>query len=220
MSNVIPKFNFSQASIKTDEELKTALSGERGNDKYFRPGKYDVTIASVEYQGPAKDTNWGKFLLTLKGTGEKSIRAQVIVPFRDQKYIGASGKPTMLMFLRFTQFMTALGHTVTLDNLEETLTSVFANPERTLTGKVLGVEIGYDNNHIAYRGKDEIGVKKYVIQMKDGSVLSDASGKEITFPDIDSAKARAEQNQINLQEYVNVLSYHTSAANSKVGGAW
>jgi hypothetical protein len=123
------------------------------------------------------------------------------------------------MYIKFTQFLSAFGTSVTMDNLGETLTTVFANPERTLVGKTLNVEIGYDGNHVEYRGKDDAGIKKYVLVFKDGSVLSDASGREITFPDMDSALARAEANQIDIQRFVNVLSYAPSASTT-TGGNW
>lgn len=64
----IPRFDFSGATIKTEEELQAAEASSNKGDKYFRPGKYDVEISTVEFKGAAKgDANWGQLEITYKG---------------------------------------------------------------------------------------------------------------------------------------------------------
>lgn len=208
----IPKFNFSGSTIKTDEELEQKLA-ETGNNggKYFRPGKHTVTIASVEYQGPAKDDSWGKFLLKLEGTGEKSTTAQVIVPFKDVMYTAKSGKPTTYMFKRIQNFMKALGVELKISNLQDVLTAWFTNPSKTLVGKEVVVNIGYNGNHIAYDGKDSDGNAQFVIKMRDGSVQLDSKTlTPLLFSTRDAAMAMAESLNIEIQEYSSVLDYEVS----------
>lgn len=218
--STIPKFNFSESVIKTEEELQASMESA-GNSKFFRPGRYDVTIESVEYQGLAKDDRWGKFLLTLKGTGEKSIRAQVIVPFRGIEFVNKNGKPSKFNYVKFVEFMTAIGKPVKVEELETLLPAVWSNPDRTLVGLNVGIDVGYDRTHIRYDGKDEIGLKRYAIEYGDGSTLCDASGKVMVFNDYDSALAHAEANQIEIQRFSNVLGYTTpTAGNTNTSTNW
>lgn len=217
MSNAIPKFNLSGSTIKTDEELASlGGSGSRDTSLYFRPGTYQVTITKVEYQGSASDDRWGKFLLHLEGANGKSIRSQVMVPFRDVAFAGKNGKNTGLPFAKFKNFMLGLGIKVSVPTLEATLTEVFTNPDKTLVGRDVSVNIGYQGNYIGYAGKDDAGIKKYNITMKDGSVLADASGKMMTWPEYGAAAEHAEINLITVSKYVDVLDYNegTKAAAS------
>lgn len=218
--STMPKFNFSNASVKTEEELQSSLESLGGQSKYFRPGQHEVTIDSVVYQGNASDPTWGKFLLTLKGTGTKEITAQVMVPFQDIEYRTSTGKTTKYMYLKFVGFMKALGYDVKIENLGELLPTVFTNPERTLVGRNIGIEVGYNGNHIAYRGKDEIGNKLYNIVFKDGSVLCDASKKPMVFNDWEAAARHAEANQTAISKYVEVLSYRTPLNPNTVDASW
>lgn len=218
--SAMPKFNFSNASVKTEEELQSSLESLGGQTKYFRPGQHDVSITKVEYKGNASDPTWGKFVLTLAGTGGKEITSMVMVPFQDIEYRTSNGKTTKYLYLKFVGFMKALGYDVKVENLGELLPEVFTNPERTLVGRNIGVDIGYNGNHIRYDGKDEIGNKKYAIEFKDGSTLCDSSGKVMIFNDWEAAARHAEANQTEISKYVEVLSYRTPANPNKVDANW
>jgi hypothetical protein len=89
---------------------------------------------------------------------------------------------------------------------------VFTNPDKTLVGRDLSANIGYQGNYIGYAGKDEAGINKYNITMKDGSVLADASGKVMTFPEFEAALHHAEVNNIEVRKYVDVLDYNEGKA--------
>lgn len=219
----IPKFSFGGNSIKTDEELTQKLAETTSTGgKYFRPGKHTVKVTAAVYQGLAGDDRWGKFLLTLSGVGEKTTTAQLIVPFKDVMYIAKSGKETLFMFKKIQNFMSALGVTLTVGNLQDTLTQYFSNPAKTLVGKELIINIGYAGNHIGYAGKNAVtGEVEFNIQMRDGSVVCDKSDlTPLLFSTRDAAMAQAEQLAIKIEEYSSVLNYEVSptAKNLSVAG--
>lgn len=206
----IPKFDFSESPIKTEEELQASPESlNQGQNKYFRPGRHDATIVKVEYQGQAKDPTWGKFLVHLEGTGRKEIRSQVMVPFKSVEFIDKSGRPTKFLYQKFVAFMASLGYTVKVQDLQTLLPEVWTKPENTLVGKTVGIDVGYRGNFIRYDGKDEIGQKKYTIEFADGSVLCDASKRVMYFADYDAVMAHAEANQTEIQRFVDVLSFVT-----------
>ena len=219
----IPKFNFSQSSIKTEDEFNKQ-EGEQTGGKYLRSGRHEVSISKVEYAGVAKDPNWGKFTLTLTGTGDKTTRYFLMVPFRDVMYIGKSGKPTGIVYKKFKDFMGALGATITVDTLGDVLPTYFSNGGDALVGLKLAIELGYDGNYIKYSGKNEDGTKRYEIALKDGSVLLDkATMQPVTFPDPASAEAYAVSTQIPIQKFPEVLEVDKAAGGatlSVVGSAW
>jgi hypothetical protein len=206
----LPKFNFSGVSVKSEEELNAKLAESDTRSKYFRPGKHAVTINNVVYQGLAGDDRWGKFLLTLGGVGGKETTAQLIVPLRDVMYRTKAGKETAFMFKKMVGFMKALNVDLTIGNLEDTLKTWFSNPAKSLVGQELLIEIGYNGNHIRYDGKDTTGSAKYVIQMKDGSVVCDSDTVPMIFTTKDAALAHAETLQISIEEYSSVLGYEAS----------
>jgi hypothetical protein len=209
----IPKFSFGGNSIKTDEELNAKLAEtSTSGGKYFRPGKHTVKIAAAVYQGQAGDDRWGKFLLTLNGVGEKTTTAQLIVPFKDVMYLAKSGKETIFMFKKIQNFMSGLGVNLTVGNLQDTLTTYFTNPGKSLVGKELVIDIGYAGNHVAYAGKNTVtGDAEYQIKMRDGSVVLNSSDlTPLLFSTRDAAMAHAESQQIKIEEYSSVLNYEVS----------
>lgn len=222
MSNAMPKFNFSQSTIKTEEELQSLLGEEGGGrqyeDKYFKPGTHQVTIKAVVYQGTANDDSWGKFLLTLEGTNGKTMTDQVLVPLQGPVFTSAkSGKNTGYPYKKFKNVMGALGINITVPTLEAAVIESFSAPDTVLVGRSVSANMGYDGNSIGYGGKDEAGIKLYNITMKDGSTLSNAAGQTITFPERAAAVEYAEHHNIQLS-YVNVLSYN--AGEAVVDSAW
>lgn len=218
MSNAIPKFNFSGSTIKTEEELSQLTGGERQGDKFFRPGTYQANIVKVEYTGVASDDRWGKFNVHLEGTGGKEIRTTVMVPFRDIAYTAKSGKNTGLPYLKYKNFMLALGVKLDLNNYQTVTAELFTNPDKTLVGKDVSINVGYEGNYIGYMGKDEIGIRKFNITMKDGSVLSDASGKIITFPERDAALHHAEVSLMTVDRYTRVLDFNEGKVSAPQAG--
>lgn len=204
----IPKFKLTKATIKTEAELQEKLSQQESKFKYLNPGNHDVTILSATYEGAARDPNWGKFKLVLEGMGKRTTTSFLMVPIADVEYRNPdSGKVTTYLYTKFVQFMGALGVTVTIESLEDVLNSNFANPDKTLVGRTLTIDLGFDGNYVKYVGKDEANVPVLNIIMKDGSALADPKGKALVFSDRDAAMAHAEANQIKIQEYASVLEY-------------
>ena len=217
MSNAMPKFNFSQSTIKTEEELDAMLASEGGgkqkDDKFFKPGTYQLKIASVIYQGAANDDRWGKFLLSLQGVNGKAINYQVLVPLQGPVFTSASGKNTGYPFKKFQGFMAGLGITLSVKNLESSVVDLFSDPTKTLVGRSISVNIGYDGNHIGYVGKDSNGGKIYQVNMRDGSILKDAvTGKAISFSEYQAAVDYLKTTTIEVERYTNVLSLNPGEA--------
>lgn len=204
MSGAIPRFSFNNATVKTEEEL-TALAP--AGDKYFREGLHAVTITSAEYAGAAADPNWGKVKLTYTGTGGKTMLDTILIPERDVVYVTKAGKKTGFLFDKFRKFGASLGVKIQLATLGDTMATLFSNVGKTLVGKTLTVQIGYDGNHVAYLGKNSDDTKRYGIKMKDGSMIAKENGEVLEFPDVDSARAHGEALQIELEQYMNVLGY-------------
>lgn len=215
----MPKFNFSQSSIKTDDEFNKQ-EGDQSGSKYLRPGRHEVVITKVEYTGPGNDKNWGKFTLTLTGTGDKTTRMFLLVPFRDVMYVNPNGKgkPTGLMFKKFKDAMSALGVTISVETLGTVLPTYFGNGGEALVGAKLAIELGYDGNYIKYAGKNEDGTKRYEIALKDGSVLLDkVSMQPVTFPDPNAAEAYAQSSQIIIQKFPSILEVAAPAGGPSLG---
>lgn len=215
----IPKFNFSGSSIKTDEEFNKQ-EGELSGGQYLRPGRHEVVITKVEYKGPSKDPNWGRFTLTLTGTGDKTTKYFLQVPFRDVMYVSSKGKPTGFMFKKFRDFMGALGIGITVDSLGEVLPTYFSKGGEALVGGKLAIELGYDGNYVKYAGKNGDGTKRYEIALKDGSILLDKDTLQpVTFADPSAAEAYAAEAQIIIQKYPEILKVEEPTGGVSFGAA-
>jgi len=216
----LPKFDFSKSSIKSTAELDT-MAAEAGTSeaKFFRPGSYEVEVTKVDYQGAATDPNWGKFLMTLEGVGGRTINAQLIVPIKDSVYVTKAGKRTPIMFTKFKEAMEALGLPVTIETLQDVLTKNFSNPDKTLVGRRLTIEVQYKGNHLRYEGKEANGDKRYLIALASGATVNDADGNPLIFRDWQSAEGYAEQNSIEIRKFVDVVGYSKSATATKLKAA-
>lgn len=217
----IPKFKLTKATIKSEAELQTKLAEtSRFVNKYLDPGKHDVVLTAATYEGPGRDPNWGNFKITMEGGGKRTTSAYLLVPVSDVEYTNPdTGKKTTFLYTKFRQFMGALGVNVTIENLEDVLNDNFSKPEKTLVGRSVTIDLGYDGNFIKYMGKDEIGGKVYNIVMADKSTLADSRGKTLVFSDMDAAAAHAEANQIRIQRYSSVLEYSIPANLKKASGS-
>lgn len=203
----MPRFDFSGSAIKDDEELQSQVDKSTKGSKFFAPGRYDVTIESVTYKGLAKDPNWGALEVVYKGTGDKTIKDQVQIPFKDFKFNGERGE-TMFPFKKVQAFAGALGVEIKRTNAEEALKTLFARPEK-LAGRPLKIEVGYRKAYAKYVGK-EGDQKVYNLAHRDGTLESDANGA-VKFYDYESVEAYANQKNIGFDKFVNVLAYEKSS---------
>lgn len=210
--SAMPKFDFSKSTLKTAEELNKALDGTgRKESLYLDSGMHDVAIIEAKYSEKVlSDPSWRQLHMTVEGAGKKTIKTSVLIPTSSFEYSKNGGTATLFPFKKFVEFCAGLGFTPVkdADSAVTVLTEYFAKPEKSLVGRETKVTIGYLKNHIHYDGKDEIGQRRFIIKMGDGStLLNKATGKVMAFSDRDSAMAHAEQNQIDIQKYPDVTGY-------------
>ncbi len=206
-ANLMPKFDFSKSTVKTTEELE-ALAPK--DSKFFRPGRHEVVIAGVEYTGAAKDPNWGKLTVTYGGTGDKTIKDFVLIPFSDIKY---GEKQTIYPFKKLQNLVSGLGLTLTPENMGDVMNTLFKDTT-VLTGLHLIIEVGYQNGHLKFSRVDDQTVVNIV--EKGGELLTDGVSKDpLIFSDADSALAYAEQKGLKVDRFVNVVGYDKSATPNK-----
>lgn len=209
----MPKFDFSGCEFQDDSELQTAMDAANKGSKFFQPGRYEVVIDEVKYEGAAKDPNWGKLTVVYKGTGEKEQKDFLSIPFKTFKYKGDRGE-TLYPFKKIAQFSAALGVEVKQSNVAESMKSLFGRPEK-LKGRPLVIEIGYQRAYAKYAGKDG-DAAVYNLITREGTALADATGKVLTFGDREAVEAHATQEKIPFDKFSNVLSYSKSANASSV----
>lgn len=201
----MPKFNFSNATFKSEAALQEA-TGKKGGGKVMQPGKHEVTIAAAEFRGMSeKDPSWAKVSITLQGTGEKKVMDMLLVPTADIVY-GAN--KTLFPYKKLQNFLGALGYTLTVENLGEVLGSTLSRPEQ-LIGKNLAVEVGYGSrSHIRVIRNDlreQVGVR--IVDGRTKSDMVDGSGNPLSFSDVDSATAYLDTNNIPYESFPSVQSY-------------
>lgn len=210
----LPKFNFSDCSIQSDEQLDAELAKSAGNSKFFQPGRHEVKVKSVEFRKiNERDPNWADLEVVLEGTGEKTIKDFISVPLKDVKFRN-NGKESLWPFKKVKQFCEAHGVELSISALTDGLNAVFRNP--ALVGAAVVAEIGYRKGYVKYMGKRDNGEKIYQLIDKDGNaVRSGADQPAVEFADFDAALNYAEDQKIPVDKYVSVLKYEKSAA----GGA-
>jgi len=217
------KFDFSKSSIQSDEELAQKMESSFKDRPYLDPGTYEVVIKSAKSVGTDKfDKSWEQFEIVYEDAGKKTLTSFVQIPTNDFEYKGTkNGKPSMRPFGRVKKLVHALtGQDLTARNAGDVLTTLFSKPEKGLVGKTLKITVGYERMHVAYKGKDEIGQKKYVIQDgKTGAVTADDSGKTLFFPEMDAAKEYAAANNISLQKFADVTVFERSVT-AKSAANW
>lgn len=218
MSNTIPRFDLSGMSLKTDEELNTALKDSSGSqDRFFKPGKHELTVVSSEYLGVASDDTWGKVKVTLEGAGGKTINDFLLIPFRDLAVFKArNGENTTKPGQRIVNFLKAVGAETSIAKLGDTLKTYFSK-DNSLVGLNVAAEMGYRTNYVEYLGKDAAGVRMLGIVNKNGTRLEGTP----TFADYDSAHKYAEEKSIPVTRFVDIVRYVPSATpNARPKADW
>lgn len=207
----MPRFDFSNVSFKTQEELeahdKANGGGTRFVEKYFKPGQYDVTITSIDCLGKAqKDDSWVNLVVHYQGTGEKTINGLIQIPTRDVKY-GPRG--TTYPYRVLQEFCKALGHNLTVETLGQTVKSLFSRPEK-LAGTSLRIAVGYAKGYAKYAGKRDDGTAYFVLMDRNHESVKDDSGLDLQFGDKTSAELYAQANKIPFDKYTQVLGFAAS----------
>jgi hypothetical protein len=208
----MPRFDFSDCELSS-EEVAEAEKKEGGD--WFKPGKHDVEIQSVEYRGPAKDPNWGKLSITLEGTGGKTIMDFPMIPFKTPVYKSAN-KDTMFPWKKFKGFCAGLGLEVTRDNVESVLKNNFADVKK-LNKRKLTIQVGYQRGHVEGAGDGS----HYKIVLQDGNDLVDSKTREVVlFSDRAAAHNYATENKLAVDKFTSVLSYEKAAPVSEGNTNW
>lgn len=210
----MPKFNFSKATFTSEADLNAATArpgSQASTSKVMLPGKHEVTIMSVENAGPtAKDPSWIKMKIQLQGTGGKEIRTMLLVPTQDIVY---GEKKTLFPYNKLKNFLTSLGHAVSVESLAGVLEKTFGNPA-SLTGQNVAIEVGYEKTHLR-SVRNDIGERS--VRIVDGKTKQDmvgSDGKVLSFSDYDSAEAYLDANNIAYDAFPSVLKFGTPAGNS------
>lgn len=195
----IPRFDFDDCKM-TDEEVDEAE--KKDNNNFFKPGKYDVKIVDVEYTGPAKDPNWGKFKVVFEGTNGRQIMDFPLVPFKSVVY-KSEKKDTFFPWKKFKSFCGGLGIDVKRSNVESVLKNHFADVKK-LCQRNLKIDVGYQRGHVSGAG-DNVNFK---IVLGDGNDLINVKTKEtIFFADRAAAHNYADEKGLTIDKYVSVLGY-------------
>lgn len=214
MTSSLPRFDFSGMTLKDDSELDSVLKDSQGQreEKYFKPGKHEVQIVASEYLGTTEsDDTWGKYSVTMEGTGGKLIKDTVMVPFRDITiYRKKDGSTSTFPAKKIRMFLEALGASVTIKTLGDTLKSYFGK-DNALVGLNLAIEVAYQGNHVKYLGKDPAGEPTVGLVSRRGDRIEGTP----VFKSYAEANEYAAANSIAVKRFPDVDRYLPSATPNK-----
>lgn len=211
MSNAMPKFDFSKATVKSDADLEAALPKKGKTSSIFKPGLHEVTITEATYEGPAKsDPTWSNVAITYAGAGGKTIRDYILVPSKDLVY---GEKKTLYPFQRLQTLINGLGMQLTASNVGKVLGQVMGNLDN-LKGLNVAIEVGFNRAHGKLVKTGESAHVEIVLANK--TLLTDpATGIPMQFPNFDAAEAHATGANIAFDSFPRVLSYSVSSTPNK-----
>jgi len=160
---------------------------------YIRePGNYNLEI--IDYKMGMKKSpdgagkNWGWLRITFRDTESKAISSDFLdVPVDSLVFTSSEGKTSHFKSARFKQFLVSLGvEGVTINSLGKHINNLGnildASPK-------FNAALGYNQDHVAYRGKDESGNTRYGIELKAGGPLLDEDGIEVLKGSYDEIKS-------------------------------
>jgi len=179
------KFGFNNNNLQlTQEEFEKAKEqAEKGFGKYLEEGTHEVKITEAEFSVNAetgscmceKDPTWGKVRITLTDASDRSINHTVLVPTSSLKY--GESKGAHFPFIKFTEFMAALGENVKADaKVMSAITKKYFADLKKLVGKEMKIDVGYKGPHLKFVEKG-----KYQIVKADGSqlIVADYESREL-----------------------------------------
>lgn len=205
MTNALPTFSFKKATAD-DIELDQALAAQVTSSKFFKPGTHEVSILTSTYTGLASDPSWGKVRVEYEGAGGKKIKDTIMIPFNDiQKFTTKTGKNSLMPGRKLKMFLNALGDTVKLATLEDTLKQRFG-ADNSLAGLPIVIETGYTGSYL--KGQRQGDTLVVTLVYRDGNAIPGHK----TFDSYDAANEYVEQHNIEVQSFVDVLVYKKSAA--------
>jgi hypothetical protein len=202
-----PKFNLNKSNIgfESQEALQNEL--DRPVGKNFDKGNYDGEIVTADFH-KNKDTGsiycdgdptWFNVKVTLQGADDRTANAWIQVPTSSVRF---GKKGTLFVFKKFVEFMSSIGVTVTLDNLDKVVPKYFSNPSKTLTGLKANFDIGYEGAYVERDGEGSCRI------VRGGKPVENEDGV-MTFPDFASAKACAEAMRIAIT-YPSIVKWNAA----------
>lgn len=163
------------------------------SNTYIRePGRYTVAITGYKMgmkkspDGAGKAWGWLRINLADTTTGHLAS-AFIDVPVDSLVFTSNAGKTSNIKAQIMKNFLTAIGvENVSVNNLAGHIN----NLSTLLDAKpILTVSLGYNQDHVAYRGKDDAGNNIYGIELAGGGALLDENGAEVTRGSFDEIKA-------------------------------
>lgn len=194
------KLKKSNFEVKSQEELQSKLENQFSN---FEPGNYDFAITKAEWHlkdgsaACAGDPTWQNLKVELTCVDSRKLNVFIQVPTERITY---GEKKTYAVFRKFSEFMAATGNPVTIDNLEKVVPKVFTDPDKSLKGKAVNADLGFEGAHIE---QCEGGFK---IVQANGKDLLDDDGELYVLPDRKSAASTAESKKIKTG-FITVTKY-------------
>jgi hypothetical protein len=203
-----PKFNFTKNSVTlSEEEFLQEAAKSKNKGKFLNVGVHVVEITDAGFHNTkatgdmwlAKDPTWFLTKLTLTAA-EKSKDLYLCVPTSKIEFGGPDSKNPLGLFLKFRQFMAAIGEEITVDSkvLQKSLSKYFADPTK-LIGKRLQIEIKYTFPHVKW-----VGENAFKIANGDGS---DHTILTETYTSRDAAIAACAEVGIKPQAFPEITSF-------------
>ncbi len=181
---------------------------------YLRePGKYNFQV--LDYQMGIKKSpdgagkRWGWLRINVRDLASGALASGFIdVPVDSLVFTSNNGKTTNAKSGIFKSFLSSLGiKNVSVSNIAEHINNLGsildARPEFTAT-------IGYSQDHVMYRGKDEHGNSLFGIELKGGGPLLNEDGEEVRLNERDAIvdyyrqfKGFSPETGMNFKSFIN-----------------
>ena len=225
MSEFTPVFNFDGEGTSAEQVaamLAESAENTRKPSKIFREGTHDLIVSGVELKGSvAGDAAWMKVLLRFNGTeanAGKAISTLVLVPTTARlTYDKEGAESSIYPFQKLSETMSALGITLTRDNVKSIIPQYFAPANlKVLEGRTTIGTVGYRGAH-AQGQRDQNGGREVVL-INFGEAVKDDTGTVMVFSGDDAyanAEAYAKKIGLNFASFPDLISLEQSADNAQ-----
>lgn len=203
----LPKFDFSSMNLDQSALNEKIEADKKASRQFFKPGSHEVTVTGLEYKGQVESNpTWAKYRISYEGTYNKTISDLVMVPTQDVTFKNKEGKDTLFPYRKLVELMASLGVELNLTNLGANMKKFFGSENSPLIGKNLKIETAYTGPHIKYQGKSAAGQSIYQVVKRNEEPIFDN-----LFASYDEAGSFAEQNNVEVRGFVDVVKYVSSS---------
>lgn len=210
----MPVFKFNKADVITAEELEKAKTDSAGGGvKRLKPGNHDLkVISATAHKQNANDPTWYSYKVVLANAEGTEMVHYAMVPTVSPRFNKVGGKSPLFLFMKLVEFVNAVGENLPPNDLS-IIGKLFG--EGKLVGKTLNVDLGYEGEHIRMveRGAYQI------VDKKDQPVIFAGNDAAITYPDYESARGDALNNDINLTN-LGIVKLHQPKKAAKASEGW